>query len=797
MWLLQSSRSLFSNRKIVSTIEDIILILPLSRSRTGLSLMSASSKINKTSTSELTMPSGRENKKGFRAKPMGLTVDTNLAQKASNKGTGNTEPTMTTGQENKKGFRAKTLNLTVNTKLAQDAPKADTTAHALATKPARRVGNAEGPKLSEALMNRNWRNPRRAQEDTEDTVTVTDDIWSAPPEQSKFPGEFKTKPQRNDEHEIIDYDRGLERAAYRSRRPEEVKPELVPFTKSENVDAGLCLSAPATKLEFTEAEIGGEERSQKYNPSVFQPSVKSIVRLDELAPAKRAGYEKVINWDEQHHLQDSVSITAVSPADISSAGWEMIDLSYAELREKLELPYAEIRAVKGDHKFQTELSGVEEELRIQLANLVEPQSAGLPPEYLRKEYEAKREERRKAMALVRSSIMDGTMLQGCPDSVGSNKLSTEGGKENKFNALLGKLNRLCAPRLRALTVKDKNAPNGLKTSDGTEKTVSGDPQRSPSQDSGISGLSSGGRKRSSTLNPQAVEFCCPLQEKHSEAVNGSDSSIAGLPVSASPIATTADITTAEVLASKDPIRLLATRVAELEAQLGRQQSKKVQPVRQKWDNGSGWQGNPMATRGGTRYHSTNRKLHGPTGYPVSQPIPAHQGLSGIVAGVGGMPVNSMPVMAPYGSTQNGPGIVGHPNIMQAMVPYQGNGFVGQANTTQAMVPYQGNGFAGQANNMETMVSYHGNRAPATTRPVGGTTWWAKAIFGPKPVSKPDRPFRPGDKTQAQRQQEYEEYLEHLRTTDPDYALKCKYRQARRAERQRYDFSSDVESMGPD
>jgi hypothetical protein len=731
------------------------------------------------------MPIGRENKKGFRAKPMGLTVDTNLAQKASNKGTGMTEPTMATGRENKKGFRAKTLNLNVDTKLAQEASKTE-------TKPARRAGNAEVPKLSEALMNRNWRNPRRAEEDAENTVTVTDAIWSAPPEQSKFLSDIRAKPQRNDEHEVIDYGRSLERAAYRSRRPDEVKPELVPFTRSENVDAGLCLSAPATKLEFTEAEVGGEERSQRYNPSVFQPSVKSIVRLDELTPAKRAGYEKIINWDEQQHLQDSVSITTVSPAEISSSGWEMVDLSYAELRERLELPYAEIRAVKGKPKFQTELSGVEEKLRIQLANLVEPQSAGLPPEYLRKEYEARRKERQEAMALVRSSGMNGCMLKDRPGSADSNKSSKEGGKENKFNALLGKLNRLCAPRIRALTLEDKSTPDESKTPDNTEQTVSREP-RSPSQDSGISGFSHGGRKRSSTLNPEAEEFRCPLQEKLPEPIEESDAAVtAGALIPASPVATTADITTAEVLASKDPIRLLATRVAELEAQLAQQQSKKVQPVRQTWTNGNGWQGNHMMTRGGTRHQGINRQLYGPTRY---EPVPASRGRLGFVTDAGGLPANHMAIMGSYGLARNGPAVVGHPNTMQAMVPYQGNGFVGQANTTQAMVPYQGNRFAGQPNAMQAMVPYHGT--PATAPPVGGAPWWAKAIFGPKPVSKPDRPFRPGDKTQAQRQQEYEEYLEHLRATDADYALKCKYRQARRAERQRYGLSSDVEGMGPD
>ncbi|KAI3329037.1 hypothetical protein HD806DRAFT_530444 [Xylariaceae sp. AK1471] len=47
-------------------------------------------------------------------------------------------------------------------------------------------------------------------------------------------------------------------------------------------------------LSFAPRECG-EECCQKYNPSVFQPSIRSIVRLDDLSPAKHAGYEKTIN----------------------------------------------------------------------------------------------------------------------------------------------------------------------------------------------------------------------------------------------------------------------------------------------------------------------------------------------------------------------------------------------------------------------------------------------------------------------------------------------------------------------
>ncbi|KAI0842571.1 hypothetical protein F5Y06DRAFT_130139 [Hypoxylon sp. FL0890] len=61
---------------------------------------------------------------------------------------------------------------------------------------------------------------------------------------------------------------------------------------------------------------------------------------------------------------------------------------------------------------------------------------------------------------------------------------------------------------------------------------------------------------------------------------------------------------------------------------------------------------------------------------------------------------------------------------------------------------------------------------------------AQMAFGPKPVRKPKHPLRPGDRRATQKQQDYEQYLEVRRATDPEFARECRERQARRAERQR-------------
>ncbi|KAI1113957.1 hypothetical protein F5Y14DRAFT_198498 [Nemania sp. NC0429] len=692
----------------------------------------------------------REGKKGFRARARdtfkGLTIDTKMDHdyhavenpNVAVVGSSDRNPAMHRSRENK-DFQGKTepkqKGLIVDTKLARDVQNVSSNAD---NRLFRKATNTDVPRLSEAMMNRNWRKPQSSEESPSDMIEPP---WSAPPEKSKFADQVKIKHQREDEHEVVDYDRGLERVAYRCRRPEDVKPELVPFTRSESVSADLCLSAPATKMEFSEAEVGTEERAAKYDPSIFQPSVKSVVRLDDMAPTQRAGYDKILQWDEQHAglergkrwgLSGSSSVTAVSLVD-GSSDWESV-----------EFPYAEIRAISGGKKFEIELNGVEEIIRKQLSALVEPQSAGLPPEYLRKLYEERREERRRAMALAESTV---GACDRRDDTQSKQKASGKEGTDNPhFNDLLGKLNKLCAPRIRAFTVTDKDEayiPSQVnKIQDAAEVEV--ELQRSPSGDSGISGLSPGVRKRASTLNPNAVEFRCTTQEKSSSVAHESDSSRALVVKKAS-----------EPTEPTDPIRQLETRVAELEAQIARQESEKARLQHQRPAKGGKTSHTPYGAKshgfvppaGGVLHPAMNGGVPSPVGYPPPHPL-----LPGFAMSAGGIYPNPVPVPG-----QNGVNF--HFNGMPA-------GFAAPCNIPPAMTPFAGRG------------------AVAPPKPASGTSLWVKNMFGPKPVSKPDRPFRPGDGVQAVRQQEYEEYLEHLRATDPNYALNCKQRQARRADRQR-------------
>ncbi|KAI1129132.1 hypothetical protein F5Y10DRAFT_276961 [Nemania abortiva] len=688
------------------------------------------------------MFAGREGRKSFRARARdsfkGLTVDTKMARdsfKAENSSNvfkqspcGMPVPPVRCENEKNLQSKAESKSQAVDNKLVRDALKAENIDATGDTRVARKASNVDMPRLSEAMLNKNWRNPRRTLE--ESSSDMMEPLWSAPPEKSKFLDKIRTKPQRDDKHEVVNYDHGLKRVAYRCRRPEEVKPELIPYTCADSVDAELCISAPATKTEFSAAEIETEEQSAKYDLSIFQPSVKTVVRLNDMAPTKRAGYEKILNWDEQQAglnrsmhrgLRDSSSIATVSLVD--SSNWEVV-----------EFPYAEIRAVKGDKKFETGLSGVEETIRNQLSALVVPQSAGLPPEYLRKEYEERREELKKAVALAKSTNQRAS--------------SAEVANSPHFNDLLGKLNKLCAPRIRAFTVNDKDDAFVPRHADKTKDAAKDEP-RSPSGDSGISGLSSEGRKRSSTLNPEAVEFRCTKKEKPSPVTDES------IPVQVSSPTKTPGPTDK----AADPIRRLETRVAELEAQLARQGSKKVQFAQTRAFKGNRANHtphgvgaySPVVPGGSPQHPAMNNGIQSPALCRAPFAVPPHQATPGFAMGAGGMQPNAILV--------TGQNILGYPPCGMP------TGFANQFNPTPT-IPFQGHG------------------AGATPRPATGTSLWVKSMFGPKPVSKPDRPFRPGDGVQAMRQQEYEEYLEHLRATDPAYAQSCKQRQARRADRQR-------------
>jgi hypothetical protein len=59
-----------------------------------------------------------------------------------------------------------------------------------------------------------------------------------------------------------------------------------------------------------------------------------------------------------------------------------------------------------------------------------------------------------------------------------------------------------------------------------------------------------------------------------------------------------------------------------------------------------------------------------------------------------------------------------------------------------------------------------------------------AIIGPKPVTRPKGPPRPNDPAWNKKQQEYEAYLEHQRTLNPDFHQECRDRQAKRADRKK-------------
>ncbi|KAI8629974.1 hypothetical protein F5Y19DRAFT_66179 [Xylariaceae sp. FL1651] len=662
---------------------------------------------------------------------------------------------------NKAARRAKALGLTINTSLASN-DNVDGSNHIATASLLKHVDSLgkkdEVPKLSEALLNTDWRNNRRRRGDSTEKYPP---LLTAPPEKLAFSREeIKVKPQRSNEH-----DNGYGLRRYRE----------------SPIDHEFIFSAPATKKEFFEAQeeaepqpagiiIETEFAEQRMKRSSGIGNLKPIVRLNEMTPTTRGGFEKILYWDQQHGspntsqrgslLHGSSSITAVSPADLSATSYD-----------KVEFPLAEICAVKGAKRFLPGLSGVEATIRKQLAKLVEPRSAGLPIDYIREDYE----EGQKALHRAAEFDLDGHNDGAETDDKGSD---TDGSKQARFNALLGKLQKSAAQRIRSYTVNDKDDSQDPSASEGSENVANGHIQRSSSRDSAISGFSFRGRKRSSTLNPEASEFRITSQTHQPAVLNDCVSVIPSHPVP------TNQVENSQAPATTDSIRLLETRVAELEAQLATQRSSGAPAVAQ--NSTIGWNINsapyrhmphgPAVIGGGAYSPAMNGQAQGPAGYQNSQPIPAQQAQPGFAARAARQPMNMMPPMPNSGFVHNSAELPLNPISA---------GFVGgQINPSQLAFP---SGLPAAPQPGYPQSGFHGAGFQAVaglpaTGPPQGSQVWVKNTFGPKPVPKPKGPSRPGGPTQAQRQQEYEEYLEYLRTTDPTYALKCKQRQARRAAR---------------
>ncbi|KAI1778416.1 hypothetical protein F4818DRAFT_456262 [Hypoxylon cercidicola] len=358
-----------------------------------------------------------------------------------------------------------------------------------------------------------------------------------------------------------------------------------------------------------------------------------------------------------------------------------------------------------------------------------PQTAGLPVDRLRAE-------------------MNQVALKAIMEDVPTDN-------QQRFDALIAKLQK---PRLdgrrRVQSFIDIKPPHWTKECDKSNTQC-----ESPSRDSAISGVPDEGMKKGPMLNPQAIEFRSSISPDASSPANlnnyhqeeGKENSLQ-------------QTTFHNVSLLKNGNSSEDSRLAELNARI----LELMEDVKQIKAHQIPFQHYSYPVEQGRNLALTNQSLYSQDQGQIQGPASFGQ----------------------YGSTT-------WPAVQSYNVPQHSMQHPQFSHVSQNM---------GSANGSMTLMqpSYVGPRgyqkvplqdrprapqAPTTLGPQGGCELLplhaqAQMVFGPKPVSKPRGDFRPGDPRAAAAQIAYENYLEQKRASDMSYAMQCRERQARRAERQR-------------
>ncbi|KAI1499847.1 hypothetical protein F5X99DRAFT_265008 [Biscogniauxia marginata] len=694
----------------------------------------------------------------------------------------------TAGNFSKAAARAKAKGLTIKTNLpidgsTQNKKNGDAFAQ-IATAPPHKhdfdkaAEKPSAPKRNEALLNSDWRNNRRHRTDSSDTC----ELLTAPPEKLNFTKEETKAPKKK-----LKIDTSMAGSnGHRRYRESPINPDFI-------------FSAPATKQEFfnaiEEAETPTTDKKEVGNIETQGhpgPDMKSLVRLESLPRNTRQQIKEILNWDASNGEPSSAGVSSDWSSATAVSPYEFLVKS----PEEINFPLAEIHAVKNSKRLHTAgWDGIDQEIRKTLEKLIEPRSAGLPIDKLRAEYEKGQQALAKKTALDDPAVKS-LKLDGRDNAIDGHVFQKTNEEQNRFDALIGKLQKSAANRLRAYgstvarpklspvakgpekDTQDKTRTEGsIQTPDADLKSA--DTSRfvkSPTKDNGAT-----------TLNPKALEFFSAalsqqLAQKQQQA------GVSSAPRADQPAMNTAqDPKLAPTFAD---IQFLISRIEELESQI------KGQPT------GASHQQVPAVTQlNPTQNFTGHLNMHPDvpgvaprnsmalTG-PQEPQIPVGLAGPGLNAPAPGMaPPSGFQHYVPYNTAGMQPAGPGHHINPSLAAPNFQQNFNAQGPVLPTPV-YPGVQPSGpQIVGHPTLpprpdVSSFGPPVHQQNTAAGSAPMLARSMFGPKPVRKPKGPFRPGDPHQALHQQQYEEYLEWRRYNDPEYAQKCKTRQARRAERQR-------------
>ncbi|KAI0179227.1 hypothetical protein GGR52DRAFT_588966 [Hypoxylon sp. FL1284] len=385
-----------------------------------------------------------------------------------------------------------------------------------------------------------------------------------------------------------------------------------------------------------------------------------------------------------------------------------------------------------------------------------PHTAGLPVDRLRTQLEE---------ALTLKAILEESVIEASASGKAVTDKKPEG-IDSRYQALLAKLRKPNNRHRRALSYIDIKPPHWTKESD-----ISTTQLKSPSPASAISGLPDEGVKKGPMLNPQATEFRSSISPLNANAPilpkpnnQQEDGKVELTHQAMLPFSSTNNSPNNEAVLLQE-VRAVHARMAELMEEMKELKAQKFE------------QQHPT--------HPLEQSCSPPF---INQPQYDHRQVQ--VQGpatTGQYGSTAWPVTAPYNALQNNLSLPQPSYSPQNMGLNGGISFPLPPHSS----PFQGHQLPrfSSPSGLHAPVAPMGPMAPMTLGPEAGygsvpLHAQAQMIFGPKPVNKPRPNFRPGDPRAAAAQVAYESYLEQKRASNINYAMQCRERQAKRAERQK-------------
>ncbi|KAI1390048.1 uncharacterized protein F4822DRAFT_443059 [Hypoxylon trugodes] len=674
-------------------------------------------------------------------------------------------------RNNKATGRAKALGLSVNTKSAS--------ASAHGTKPLAVQGDSSQKtlvashspsslKACEALLNPDWRGNRRTAPSLQmPPVTAA---W----DQTEFQkaGGKQVKQLTIDTSVVNQY-------GPRRYRDTPVDPDFIHSAPVTKTTFGI---AEESTLSDVEESPDSSDYIQYINDTAFE---KSLVELDSLTPATRESFEKQLNW------QKPAASQSIDKEDQWYDDWNcrapLSAIPYTSNARGLrdtEFPTASVHSFSNERRLSRHgWDDLDRHVTKNLALLEAPRTAGLPVDRLRKDYE------KSQQAVAMKPVVEDPAVQYMETGGRSQgnqfplKLEQESQeRQASFEALINKLQRSSKLRLGANPAVD------IKQSSIPKKSKKHEPDSS-SQSSDSSG--GGVRLKGTLLNPKATEFKCTSNKLVSADRQSQTSHVQESCSEVSPVESQADgssmtITSKDVRDLFGFIRGLKEQIVNLE-QASQESSIQLKQLQHLQTLASQYNLNPNMYQGPSA-----------PGYGYG----AQSGLqSGVQPNGGYMPPQpyqapvTMPSQ-PYQVPVTGPS-QDYPNAPSSMAmvaagyyypPPNNSGFNGRA-------PYTSMPSTNGPQNFQPATQGQQSQAMQLYRQPGPVTKAtqpndlplhvkAQMVYGPKPARKPKGLPSPGDFKWTRQQQDYELYLEQKRATNIGYAMKCRERQAKRANRRR-------------